>query len=202
MNMPRFFQLITATVVLSSAAIITPVQAGDERIADYPMVEHTVFNTLGEYLPMRAELSELKQDEPEIYNDVIWELYDIAESYKMTRIEAGTVAAELYLQMDLKDMEAEWLAMEYLDAQSHQPHPAIDEYQALQQVVEEMFTLDMQIRELENEQIWSKLTPEQRSELTAWEASRLKMKAEIVQRELDDYLADEEEFALLWGELE
>ncbi len=200
MKIKRFFQLMTATVILSSAAIIAPANAEEHPVTSYPMVENIVFDTIGDYLPMRDELAELQQEEPEIYNELIWELYDIAESYKMTRIEAGLETADLYLQIDLKDLEAEWLAMEYLAVQSSQNSPATAEYEALYQAVTEMFELEMQIRDIENEQIWSKLTPAQRSELTAWEAARLSLKDEIIQRELDEYLDADDEFEIYWAE--
>ncbi|MCV6610816.1 MAG: hypothetical protein OIF55_08615 [Amphritea sp.] len=202
MKIKRFFQLMTATVILSSAAIIAPANAEEHAVTSYPMVENIVFDTIGDYLPMRDELAELQQEEPEIYNELIWELYDIAESYNMTRIEAGLETADLYLQIDLKDLEAEWLAMEYLAVQSSQNSPATAEYEALYQAVTEMFELEMQIRDIENEQIWSKLTPEQRSELTTWEAARLSLKDEIIQHELDEYLDADDEFEMYWAETE
>lgn len=202
MKINRFFQLMTATVILSSAAIIAPANAEEPPVTSYPMMENIVFDTIGDYLPMRDELAELQQEEPEIYNELIWELYDIAESYKMTRIEADLETADLYLQIDLKDLEAGWLAMEYLTIQTSQNHPATAEYEALNQAITEMIELEIQIRDIENEQIWSKLTPAQRSELTAWEEARLSLKDEIIQRRLDEYLNAGEEYEIYWAEAE
>lgn len=187
MNIKRFCQLIGATVILNSI-IIVPAHAEALAAPQPPTVETIVFDTLGDYLPMQDELAELQQQEPEIYNELIWELYDIAESYKMIRIEADAETAELYLQSDLKDLETEWLAMEYLEARHYRNSPAIDEYKALTLAAEALFDLETRIRDLENEQIWSKLTPEHRAELTRWENYRLSIKNEWVQRKLDAYL--------------
>lgn len=189
MNIKRFCQLLGATLVLSGATAITPAYAVEQQPNNYPLVENTVFEVIGDYLPMRGELHELQQQEPEIYNELIWELYDITESYKMTRIEAGLATADLYLQMDLKDLEAEWLAMEYLEVQSSQNSPATAEYAALHQVVEDMFDLEMQIRNLENEQFSGDLSAAQKAELSDWETTRLALRNEIIERELDEYLS-------------
>ncbi|WP_421865921.1 hypothetical protein [Motiliproteus sp.] len=171
-------------------------QAATPITSQFPLAQSTVMEVIGDRLPMRAELDQLKREDPQLYNEVIWELYDLVEDYQLAQIQRGTELAELSLEYDLLSLEADQLAMEYLEAQHRLTAPAVAEYQALKQVAEQLVDLETQLLEHEILPGSQTLSPTQLASLERWQESRQAMRSELVQRTLDDYLNLDEEYEM------
>lgn len=192
----KWIQTVGAALLLTASLSVSQAQAATPTATQFPLAQSTVMEVLGDRLPMRAELDQLKQEEPQLYNEVIWELYDIVEDYQLTQIQRGTKLADLSLEYELLSLQADQLAMEYLEAQHQQTAPAVAEYQALKQVAEQLVDLETQLLEHESLQGSQTLSPTQLASLERWQDSRQAMRSELVQRTLDDYLSFDEEYEL------
>ncbi|RDE22600.1 hypothetical protein DV711_08410 [Motiliproteus coralliicola] len=190
----KWFKPVGAALLLVGS--FSQAQAATPTPSQFPQAQSTVMEVLGDRLPMRAELDQLQQEEPQLYNEVIWELYDMVEDYQLAQIQRGTEQAELLLEHDLLSLEADQLAMEYLEAQHQQTAPAVAEYQALKQVAEQLVDLETQLLEHESLPGNQDLSPTQLASLEHWQKSRQAMRSELVQRTLDDYLNLDEELEL------
>ncbi len=189
----NLMQKIAVVMVMSTTAAFAQAEL-KEDVTSFPKVSAQVYEYVVPKLPkdLKNDLAALKQEEPEFYNEVIWELYDIAEAYRYNRIELGADIAELNLRYDLLDLEAMNQAELYLEAQAERSQPAVAEYEKLEALITEMFDLEEQIVTAEVAKQLPKLSASQRQELQQLEADRRAMRDELIQRTIDEYLSEDE----------
>lgn len=161
---------------------------------NYPLAQQQVYELIVPKLSasLQTELLNLQQEDEMSYQEVMWELYDMAQDYRFNRIESGVKIADLQLRLDLLDLEALNQAELYLDAQDFRHTPAVAEYEALQVLVSDIFDLDTQLLVLENQAYAQQLSSAQKQELEQLHQDRLAMRGELIQRMITEYLEFEE----------